>query len=120
MDDAHAVLSIPWMLKQSLRINANLPTEPTIIQIGLKRWKMHKILLKLIKLNDMDAILEKYMPDYVELYYVDYRDDLSNNMGIVQKCLEKNNLYPLEESVYDWWDYPEGEYLNESKRNGRR
>ena len=26
MDDAHAVLSIPWRLKQSLRINANLPT----------------------------------------------------------------------------------------------
>lgn len=64
----------------------------------------------------MDAILEKYMPDYVELYYVDYRDDLSNNMGIVQKCLEKNNLYPLEESVYDWWDYPEEEYLNEIQK----
>ena len=39
------ILSIPWRLKQSLRINANLPTEPTIIQIGLKRWKMHNGLL---------------------------------------------------------------------------
>lgn len=42
MDDAHAALSIPWRLKQSLRINANLPAEPIITLIGLKRWKTHK------------------------------------------------------------------------------
>lgn len=117
MGDAHAALSILWRLKQSLKVSANLPIEPIITQIGLKRWKMHKILLKPIKLNDMDTTLKKYMPDYVELYYVDYQDDLSNNMGIVQKCLEKNNLYPLEESVYDWWDFPEGQYLDEIHKN---
>lgn len=45
MDDAHAALLIPLRLKLSLRINANLPDLQTIIQIGLKRWKMRNGLL---------------------------------------------------------------------------
>lgn len=64
----------------------------------------------------MDKQVLEYMPDYVSLYYVDYRDSLDNNMDLVQKCVAKNNLIPLEESVYDWWDFPEGEYLDEIRK----
>lgn len=65
----------------------------------------------------MDKRIEAYMPQYIELYYVDYRDNLDNNMNLLQKCVEKNNLFPLSESVYDFWDYPEGEYLEEIRKN---
>lgn len=64
----------------------------------------------------MDDRILKYLPDYVNLYYVDYRDSLDNSMDVVQKCVAKNTLMPLEESVYDWWDFPEGEYLDEIRR----
>ena len=58
----------------------------------------------------------KYIPDWVHLYYVDYRDDLSENMPLLQECIERNNLLPLSENVFDWWDYPEGMYLEEIER----
>jgi hypothetical protein len=64
----------------------------------------------------MDKRVLEYMPDYVSLYYVDYQDSLDNNMDLVQKCVAKNNLIPLEERIYDWWDFPEGEYLNEIRK----
>lgn len=54
-----------------------------------------------------------YMPEYVSLYYVDCRDDLSEQIDILQDCIERNSLYPLSETVYDWWDFPEEQYLDE-------
>lgn len=61
-----------------------------------------------------------YLPDYVSLYYVDYNDNLNDSrdgMKLMAQCLEKNNLYPLSENICDWWDYPEGYYLDEMKKN---
>ena len=60
----------------------------------------------------MDERIKKYLPNYVQLYYVDYRNDLSDSIDLLQKCIEKNSLQPLGEAVCDWWDYPEGEYLD--------
>jgi len=66
----------------------------------------------------MDERIKKYLPSYVSLYYVAYRDNLSerHHAGLLQKCIEKNSLQPLDEAVYDWWYYPEGEYLDEIRK----
>lgn len=61
-----------------------------------------------------------YLPDYVSLYYVDYQDNLHDSrdgMKLIAQCLKKNNLYPLSENIYDWWDYPEGPYIEEIQKN---
>lgn len=58
-------------------------------------------------------VWERYMPDYVDLYYVDYRDDLCNQIKLLEETIQKNCFYPLSESVYDFWDYPEGSYLDD-------
>lgn len=55
----------------------------------------------------------QYMPDYVDLYYVDYRDDLCDNIKLLEEAVQKNSFYPFSESVYDLFDYPEGPYLDE-------
>jgi len=62
----------------------------------------------------MDERIKKYLPDYVCLYYVDYRDNLEDrsNAGLLQKCIEKNSLQPLDEAIYDWWDCPTEEYMD--------
>ena len=58
-------------------------------------------------------IWEQYMPDYVNLYYADYRDSLGGHEDLLQKCISNNSMYPLSETIFDWWDYPEGIYLDE-------
>lgn len=63
---------------------------------------------------------EKYIPTYVDMYYVDYSDDLSKATDLLQECIEKNNLFPISEKVDDWWDYPEGEYIKEIEREMKR
>lgn len=68
-----------------------------------------------MKLEEIDW-KEEFMPSYVSLYYVDYRDDLSSNLDLLNNCVQKNNLYPLLENVNDWWDYPEGGYLREIRK----
>lgn len=65
----------------------------------------------------MDQRIIPYLPDYVDLYYVDYRDDLSNHMNLIQDCLEKNGLYPLTECMDEWWDFPEGPYIDEIRNS---
>lgn len=47
---------------------------------------------------------EPYIPTYVDMYYVDYRDDLSDNTKLLQDCIDKNSLYPISEYLDDWWD----------------
>lgn len=58
----------------------------------------------------------KYLPDYVNLYYVNYDDDLDAHQATLQECVSKNNLLPLNDIVYDFWDYPEGQYINEVRQ----
>lgn len=43
----------------------------------------------------------KYLPESVELYYVDYRDDLSGNMSTVQKAISSGDYAYLDEDVFD-------------------
>lgn len=63
---------------------------------------------------------EPYFPNYVELYYVGYDSNLNNNTDTLAKCVTDNNLYPISESIDDWWDFPEGTYLEEMKRQMMR
>lgn len=62
-------------------------------------------------------IWKDYLPDYVNLYYVDYDSDLRNHPKMLQKCVSNNNLYPIEEEIYDWWDFPEDEYIQNIQRD---
>lgn len=61
----------------------------------------------------MNTQIQPYLPSYVNLYFVDYRDDLSNQKELIQKSLGSNSLTPIYDKVWEWWDYPEGEYLKE-------
>ena len=61
-------------------------------------------------------VWRKYLPKMVQLYYVNYDDNLDNQHEVLQKCIESNNLYPLNDVVFDFWDYPESEYLAEIQR----
>ena len=68
----------------------------------------------------MNEKVKKYMPEYVCLYYVDYNSNLNNETKTLQSCLTQNSLFPLSESVFDWWDYPEEHYLDEIKEKMRK
>lgn len=59
---------------------------------------------------------EPYLPEHVCLYYVDYNSNLDGNTKQLQKCIEDNNLYPISESIDEWWDFPEGQYLEDMQR----
>lgn len=61
----------------------------------------------------MNAQIQPYLPSYVNLYYVDYRDSLSDKKDLLQESLSSNSLDPIHDKVWDWWDYPEGHYLDE-------
>ena len=63
---------------------------------------------------------EPYIPTYVGMYYVDYRDDLSDNTKLLQDCIDKNSLYPISEYLDDWWEYPEAPYLEEMQNQMER
>ena len=36
--------------------------------------------------------LTDYIPQYVSLYYVDYRDDLDEHEDIREECVRSNNM----------------------------
>lgn len=57
-----------------------------------------------------------YVDDSYEIYYVDYLDNLDDHMDLLQECIDKNSLYPLDDKVYDFWDYPEGYYLQDIEK----
>lgn len=59
---------------------------------------------------------EDYVPSSVYLREIDRGDSLDHNVKEIQKCLSDNDVYPLYEAVDEWWDYPEGYYLDEIKR----
>lgn len=60
----------------------------------------------------------KYLPGYVSLYWVDYRDDLSNYMSIVQKAISSGEYYPITEELDEMFDpvSAEMEYVKETER----
>lgn len=69
---------------------------------------------QVVRYDEID--IEQFMPSYISLYYVDYRDDLSENIDILQECIENNNLYPIYEKICDWWDFPEEHYLDDIEK----
>lgn len=58
-------------------------------------------------------IWEHYVPRYVQVYYVDYNDNLDNQGQVINECLKQNGLFPIYDKLDDWWDYPEGYEMNE-------
>ena len=50
----------------------------------------------------MNAAITPYLPNSVNLYYVDYRDDLSEHSDLLEETLRKNSLDPICEKVSDW------------------
>lgn len=60
----------------------------------------------------------KYLPGYVSLYWVDYRDDLRDHMGIVQKAISSGEYYPITEELDEMFDpvSAEMEYVKETER----
>ncbi len=59
---------------------------------------------------------EDYMPSTVDLYYVDYRDDLSESYELLNECIAKNSFCPITEKLDEWWDFPERYYLEEIRK----
>ena len=53
--------------------------------------------------------IQPLLPKRVSLYYVDYRDDLSESMDELQKCIHEQSYEPLDEKVSDWFDEPNWE-----------
>lgn len=66
-------------------------------------------------MEDTKKPWEAYFPGCVLLYYVDYNDSLDGHKDIIRDCIEKNSKYPISEEIYDWWDFPEGNYMREMK-----
>ena len=64
----------------------------------------------------MDERIKKYLPEHVELYYVDYNDNLSDQKRILQECIDANSLMPLSESVYEWWNNLHDYYMGEIRQ----
>ncbi len=64
----------------------------------------------------MQAQIQPYLPNYVDLYFVDYRDNLDEHKDLLQDSLAANSLSPIQEKVWDWWTFPEGEYLREIRK----
>lgn len=64
----------------------------------------------------MNAQIQTYLPSYVNLYFVDYRDNLCESKDLLQKSVSSNSLDSIHEKVLEWWDYPEGEYLKEIRQ----
>ena len=48
--------------------------------------------------------LTDYIPQYVSLYYVDYRDDLDEHEDIQEECIRSNNMEKLYERAYEWYE----------------
>lgn len=64
----------------------------------------------------MNPQIQPYLPNYVNLYFVDYRDNLCDSKELLQESLAANSLDSIHEKVWDWWDYPEGCYLDEIRK----
>ena len=69
----------------------------------------------------MQQSLEQYLPEYTDLFYVDYREDLDEHEEIQEKCIRSNSLEALYEKVYEWYEDQEREnmqeYLEQVRKN---
>lgn len=61
-------------------------------------------------MNRKTRQLVDYVPQYVSLYHVDYRDDLDGHEDIQEECIRSNSLEKLYEKTYEW--YEEQEFSN--------
>lgn len=61
-------------------------------------------------------IWSHFVPNYVNLYYVDYNDNLDHNTDIINKCVQQNSFFPLSEMLSEWWDCPEWYALDEIRK----
>ena len=65
--------------------------------------------------------LTDYIPRYVSLYYVDYRDNLDEHEDIQEECIRSNNMEKLYEKAYEWYEEQESsnmhDYLEETRKN---
>lgn len=66
--------------------------------------------------EDKKELVKKYAPDSVLLYYVDYDSNLNGNKKLIREAIRKNSLMPIEEAMWDWWDFPEKPYLDEIEK----
>lgn len=57
-----------------------------------------------------------YMPKFVWLYCVGNDSSFDEYHNLLQRCIQDNSYAPLNENVFDYWDFPEGEYLDEIRR----
>lgn len=64
----------------------------------------------------MNPQVQPYLPQYVDLYFVNYNDNLCEQKDILQESLSSNSLDPIQDRVWDWWVYPEGTYLDEIRK----
>ena len=65
--------------------------------------------------------LTDYVPQYVSLYHVDYRDDLDEHEDIQEECIRSNSLEKLYEKAYEWYEEQESlnmrGYLEETRKS---
>ena len=57
--------------------------------------------------------LTDYIPQYVSLYYVDYRDDLDEHEDIQEECIRSNNMEKLYEKAYEWYEEQESSNMHD-------
>lgn len=65
--------------------------------------------------------LVDYVPQYVSLYDVDYRDDLDGHENIQEECIRSNSLEKMYEKAYEWYEEQESSnmhgYLEETRKS---
>ena len=52
----------------------------------------------------MNTAITPHLPTSVNLYYVDYNDNLNDNNDLLEETLRANNLDPIHEKTNEWWD----------------
>ena len=52
-----------------------------------------------LTMEDVKNVMDK---NY-ELCYVDYRDSFDDSLDVVQEAIQKQEWYPLDESIDDWF-----------------
>lgn len=72
-------------------------------------------------MNRKTRQLTDYVPQYVSLYHVDYRDDLDEHEDIQEECIRSNSLEKLYEKAYEWYEEQESlnmrGYLEETRKS---
>jgi hypothetical protein len=62
--------------------------------------------------------VKELLPKTVSLYYVDYRDDLDEHMGLLQECIHEGVMDSLWEKVDEWYvDGADTSYYRDKLRN---